>query len=392
MKYKILIVLTHGFNPNSGGVQRSTYKMSSVFKKNGHETHVFTYWRKENKPQKVAKLHIADQEGAQTNPHNHNQLTNLVLSLKPDIVINQMPYDQDAGKALLKAKKEHQFLLLGCLRNTLFSIKLNIDTYIKRIVPKQFHGLTTNPIARKLFYYKHKLSHRKDLKFILDTYDFFVMFGPPNMDELKYFVGNYKLHKTHLIPNSIPSVISEIPKKEKRILWLSTVNYHQKRADLILPFWKKVLKELPDWELDIVGDGDAYDEIKQQIGNEHIPRVTMHGRQMPFEYYKRASIYIMTSAFEGLPNTLLEAQSFAAIPIVYDSYPICSWIVNNGESGILIKPFDVGQMAKEAIALVNDPTRQQLLMQASLSNAREFQLDKVGQKWMDFFAKQLKGA
>ena len=392
MSYKILIVLTHGFNPNSGGVQRSTYKMSSVFKKNGHDTHVFSYWRKDNKPQEVARLHVANEDGAQTNSNNHKQLRDLILQLKPDIVISQMPYDRGIGEACLEARNQHNFLLLGCLRNTLFSIKLNINTYIKRIVPHRFHNLFLNPVGRKLFYQKHKSKHSKELKHILDTYDYFVMFGPPNMDELKYFVGDYKLHKTHLIPNSIPCVETEIPKKQKRILWLSTINYHQKRADLILPFWKKVLHQLPDWEMDVVGDGGAFEEIKSQIDKERIPRITMHGRQVPFEFYKRAPIYIMTSAFEGLPNTLLEAQSYAAVPIVYDNYPICSWIVNGGESGILIKPFDVDKMAKEAVSLAKDKNRQKQLMEASLKNAKEFQLDKVGQMWLDFFDKQLKGA
>jgi glycosyltransferase involved in cell wall biosynthesis len=205
------------------------------------------------------------------------------------------------------------------------------------------------------------------------------------MLELKYFVGNYKLHKTHLIPNSILSVENSIPDKEKRILWLSRLSYKQKRADLILPFWKKVVDKLPEWQLDIVGSGNAYEDIKYQIELENIPRVTLYGRQEPYKYYKRAAIYIMTSAYEGLPNTILEAQSFACIPIVYDNYPICSWVVNEGESGILIPPFDVDKMAQETVLLAKDSNRQTVLMEAALTNAREFQLDKVGKKWIQFF-------
>jgi glycosyltransferase involved in cell wall biosynthesis len=215
------------------------------------------------------------------------------------------------------------------------------------------------------------------------------MFGPPNMEELKYFVGDYKINKTHLIPNSILSVEPSIPKKEKRILWLSRVTYNQKRADLILPFWKKIMNDLPDWQLDIVGDGDAFDDVQHQIEIEQIPRVTMYGKQTPYKYYSRAPIYIMTSAFEGFPNTLIEAQSYGCIPVLYDSYPVCSWVVKNGENGILIPPFNIDKMADEIAKLAKDQKKQKKMMQSSLERARDFHLDNVGKLWIDFFDREL---
>lgn len=389
MKYKILILLTPPFDPNTGGVQMSTYKMSSYFKSQGHETHVFSYQVKGHAQQNVATLHSAAKTGGNKEPKNNEQLKDLVLSLKPDVVINQMPYERLIGEALSQVKAKLDFLLLGCLRNTLYSVKLNLEDYVKAAVPKPLQPLFNNTVGQQLLLQKHKSSHKTDLKFILDTYDYFVMFGPPNMEELKYFVGSYKLHKTHLIPNSIPSVLSDVPSKGKRILWLSRLSYKQKRADLILPFWKQVMHELPDWEFDVVGNGDAYDDLKQQIEKEQIPRITLHGKQKPDAYYKRSPIYIMTSAFEGFPNTLIEAQSYASIPVVYDNYPICSWAVKQGKSGVLIPPFKLNQMAAEVIALAKNKNRQNQLMQAALDNAKEFQIDKVGQKWISFFNREL---
>jgi len=385
MSYKILIVLIPPFDPNAGGVQRSTFKMSSYFKEQGHDTHVFSFYNVGHAKQEVAQLHKANKDNAEKSNANHLQLQNLIENIQPDIVINQMPYEHSIGDTLKLAKNKIDFLLLSCLRNTLFTVKLNLDSYLKGVVPKPIQPLFNNKLGYQLLLQLHKVKHAKDLKRILDTYDYFVMFGPPNIYELKYFVGNYKLDKTHLIPNSILSVQPKVPKKEKRILWLSRLSYGQKRADLVLPFWKKVMQKLPDWELDIVGNGDAYEDIKQQIELQNIPRVTLYGKQVPDKYYKRAPIYIMTSKNEGFPNTLIEAQSFGCVPVVYDNYPICSWVVNNGESGILIPPFDVDKMAEEVINLAKDEKRQKKLMQAALDNANDFVLEKVGKKWVDFF-------
>jgi glycosyltransferase involved in cell wall biosynthesis len=389
MPYKVLIILTRPFDPNAGGVQRSTYKISSYLKEHGCDTNVFSFYTNGHKPQDVATLHTAKSLGAHANKDNFKRLEFVIKDIKPDIVINQMPYEIEIGKALASIHKKQKFLLLSCLRNTLFVVKLNVESYLKVVVPKALQPFLNNQVGRKFILNKHVSKHAKDLKYILDTYDYFVMFGPPNMEELKYFVGDYKINKTHLIPNSILSVEPSIPKKEKRILWLSRVTYNQKRADLILPFWKKIMNDLPDWQLDIVGDGDAFDDVQHQIEIEQIPRVTMYGKQTPYKYYSRAPIYIMTSAFEGFPNTLIEAQSYGCIPVLYDSYPVCSWVVKNGENGILIPPFNIDKMADEIAKLAKDQKKQKKMMQSSLERARDFHLDNVGKLWIDFFDREL---
>ena len=45
------------------------------------------------------------------------------------------------------------------------------------------------------------------------------------------------------------------------------------------------------------------------------------------DYYRRSVIFCITSAFENFPNSLVEAQSYAAIPVVFNFYPVASWIV-----------------------------------------------------------------
>ncbi|MGK0377410.1 MAG: glycosyltransferase involved in cell wall biosynthesis [Patiriisocius sp.] len=385
-----MIILTRSFDPNAGGVQRSTYKISSYFKRHGHETHVYSYQEDGHGKQDVAELHTASQPGRHRAKENNIKLQQLISDIKPDVVINQMPYELEIGKCLAEVHQKQKFLLLGCLRNTLFAVTYNLDAYLKSVVPKPLQSVFDNKMGKKLLLNKHKSKHARDLKFILDTYDYFVMFGPPNKEELKYFVGDYKSNKTYCIPNSILSVLTEVPKKEKRLLWLSSLKYQHKRADLILPFWKKVMHELPDWEFDIVGDGEAFDDLKEQIEKENIPRVKMYGNQVPYEYYNRSPIYIMTSAFEGFPNTLIEAQSYGSIPVIYDSYPICSWVVKEGKSGVLIPPFEIDTMAKEVICLANNQTRQDELMKAALENAREFDLENVGKLWVEFFDKSVK--
>jgi len=57
MIYKILIILTSPFDPNTQGVQISTYKMFSYFISQGHNTKVFFYQKNGHDKQDVAKLY-----------------------------------------------------------------------------------------------------------------------------------------------------------------------------------------------------------------------------------------------------------------------------------------------------------------------------------------------
>ena len=148
-------------------------------------------------------------------------------------------------------------------------------------MPRSALPVFRNVIGRHALWLLHKMRHRADLKRILSTYDKFVMFGPPNLEELREFVPDYDRKKIALIPNSGPTVLEDVPVKEKRILWLGRLDYQQKRADLILPLWEILASALPDWQLDVVGDGPALEELKRESEDRAIERVSFHGRQKP---------------------------------------------------------------------------------------------------------------
>jgi glycosyltransferase involved in cell wall biosynthesis len=380
-RYRIMIVLTPAFVPTAGGVQMSTSKMGRWFSSVGHEVKIFSFANAGHESPEYAEFAHAEKPGGSTLPANLANLVEAVKGFRPDVVINQMPYEHQIGETLLKGK---DYLLLGCLRNTLYSVKGDLDGFINRAIPGLLRPLVRNPLGRTLLLNRHRRAHGADLQRILATYDHFVMFGPPNLEELEYFLPGYDREKIRLIPNSIPAVADSPPRKENRILWLGRLSRAQKQAELITEVWRRVCERLPGWQLEIVGDGPDRAEIERHVAESDLPRVKFNGRQIPDDYYRRAAIFFMTSAFEGFPNTLVEAQSDAAIPVVFDSYPVASWIVDDGKNGFLIKPFDVDAMADRIVYLASHPARVRIAEQA-LASARRFHIDRVGQMWQELF-------
>ena len=381
MAYRIMFVLTPRFHPNEGGVQMTTHKLSKWFAETGHSVAVFSFKKDGHVEQGFAEVFFPDDGDGSVSDQSLDALRQAYQRFRPDIVINQMPYEHAIGESLRALNPP---LLLGCLRNSLFSVKNNLDSFASRILPNKSSKLLQNPLGRALLLWYHRRRHRRDLRRILATYDYFVMFAPQNMDELRFFVPDFEQSRIKLIPNSVPAVLDRVPKKDKRLLWLGRVVYHQKRADLILPLWERVYAALPDWQFDVVGDGPASAELSRVSSTKGIKGLTFHGRQKPEEFFRRSAIFVMTSAFEGFPNTVVEAQSFGAIPVLFSTFPVAEYLVSDGVDGALIQPFDLDAMAARIIEIAESKERPELAA-GTLRTARRFEIDTVGEQWIRLF-------
>lgn len=75
------------------------------------------------------------------------------------------------------------------------------------------------------------------------------------------------------------------------------------------------------------------------------------------EVWRRAAIAVLPSTYgEGVPKALIEAAACAR-PIVTTDIPGCREVVRPGETGTLVPPRDVNQLAAALAALAGDPTR-----------------------------------
>lgn len=392
---KVLFVIIQKFNPTMGGVERSTYRIGMELLKRGYEVGVFSFEKSNGDHLDVEldkfEIYNASDDGLNKNDSNRRRLNEVLHSFQPDHVINQMPYEHDITRTLKEAQSGLHFSMIACLRQTLFSVKDNIDNYIVRMAPSSLSFMFKNPLGRRAFQTWHWYSHRKSLKYILSSYNKFTFYAEPNYKELSYFIKDFDAKKIATIPNSLPFISPSVPEKEKTILWLGRLVYKQKRADFILPLWRELKDRLPDWTMDVVGEGGAYDDLKAQVVQENIEGITLHGRQIPDDYYSRASIFVMTSAYEGFGNTVVEAQSYGAVPFLFDTYAVARWIVDNGTNGFLIEPFNIVKMAEKIEAFAKMSHEEQLELQNyALENARRFDISIIGDKWEELL-KELDG-
>jgi glycosyltransferase involved in cell wall biosynthesis len=384
--------MTRAFVPNGAGVQRSSYNIGKYLKNNGYQVGYYSTKKEGHQRNKFNGFTLISPHhaGGLNNRMNQVQLASFLQSWEPDIVINQMPYERVLRDFLFEEKRTNDYKIISCIHNSLFTVKNNLKFTVQQFLPTYFKQFSQYQLILKIALFVHYWKHRKELRKILLKTDNLVLLSPQNIYELQYFIKSYDHGKVTYIPNSIPEVDSELNKiKKKKLLYVGSLNNHQKRVDLLLKVWEKTFERLDDWTFDIVGDGREYRKLEDEINQTGLSNVTLWGHQDPTSFYREASILIMTSAYEGFPNVLLEAQSKGVVPVLMNSYSALEWIVNESEDALLVTPYDFDKMAEKIIYLAeNSDVRKRMAFNA-LENASRFTGEEVGKMWTDLLKKVL---
>lgn len=139
----------------------------------------------------------------------------------------------------------------------------------------------------------------------------------------------------------------------------------QKGISYLLLAMRIILAKFPNVKLEIVGDGSLFRELnelskKLEISNS----VKFFGKfadVIPF--YKRMSVFVLPSLYEGFGIVLLEAMA-AGVPVVATNVNGINEVVVDGESGILVPPKNPEAIADAVIKIIeNDKLTERLVME-----------------------------
>ena len=175
----------------------------------------------------------------------------------------------------------------------------------------------------------------------------------------------------------------EFQQKEKTILVVSRLEEQSKRISLILRTWRKIQDEYPEWNLRIVGDGPDAGLYKKMAADMRLERITFEGRKNPELYYTRASIFLMTSAYEGWPMTIGEALQKGCVPVVMDSFSAVYDMITDGKEGFITPNGHLKSFIEKVRFLMDNPMECARMATNGIKSSKRFTIDNIGQKWVD---------
>jgi len=130
---------------------------------------------------------------------------------------------------------------------------------------------------------------------------------------------------------------------------------YQKGFDLLIQALSIVKEVIPNVHLTILGEGEDLKMLEDLVKYYELDsRVSFKGFvSNPYVYYKNCDIYVLSSKFEGFPNTLLEALACGCKVVSTDCKSGPREILGNNEYGTLVKVNDVKSLADGIVEAYN---------------------------------------
>ena len=243
-----------------------------------------------------------------------------------------------------------------------FNIKVNLNVQLR-----DYARSLATILADKIV-----VLSREDKKYWLDKF--------PNINNKLIHIFN---------PNPFEKVIKNTAgRKPKKIILAAGRLTYQKGFDLLLESWSKIPITIRDkWTLKIAGEGEDRVKLEKLIKQHDLADSVVllgHCKNISKEY-EAASIFALSSRFEGFGLVLLEALSYQ-LPIVSFKCPAGpSEIIFDGINGFLIENGNIQGFSEKLISLMQDET---LLLK--MKNNTKYHLDRfdgksIAEKWTTLF-------
>jgi glycosyltransferase involved in cell wall biosynthesis len=188
-----------------------------------------------------------------------------------------------------------------------------------------------------------------------------------------------------VIPNSARD-LGEAPNLDtKRVLAAGRLT-RQKGFDLLLPAWAQVEAKHPDWELKICGEGGWRKRLEAQVAELGLKNVQMPGNcdDMAGEM-SNASIFALSSRFEGFPLILAEAMNKGMAPVAFDCPTGPAEMIRDGENGLIVPLGDTDRFGAALLRMIEDDELRHRCGPAAAETGKQFRMDAIGPMWDELF-------
>ena len=181
-------------------------------------------------------------------------------------------------------------------------------------------------------------------------------------------------------------------KREKRIVCTARLSIEKNQQFLIQTF-SEIHNEFKDYVLEIYGIGPMHKKLQNLINKLKANKyIFLMGRKDNIQnYIKNASLFVLPSNSEGMPNSLIEAMALG-IPCIATNCPIGGpeILIDSSKNGILIDMNDKEQLKCAIRKILSDKEFANYLSKNSPKIIEKLDTDRVCLEWYAFISEVVK--
>lgn len=210
----------------------------------------------------------------------------------------------------------------------------------------------------------------------------------PKLDAVVVLTNHDKSHYQFLkncvvIPNSL-SFETEIKTSwnEKKVLSIGRLT-KQKGFDFLIEAAKELKNDFPDWHFEIVGTGEDEKLLKGLVLKYELEDYVLFLTPIKdvISLYKSASIYCMSSRWEGFPMVLLEARACGLACVSFDCPEGPSEQITDNTDGFLCEAENSHDLAEKLRILMSNEKLREKFGKNAFESSKRFSSKNIGKKW-----------
>ena len=200
-------------------------------------------------------------------------------------------------------------------------------------------------------------------------------------EKIKVIYNPLDLHKINRLKNENP----EIYNLEKYIISVGRLT-KQKGFPYLLRAYASIHNRIEE-KLVILGEGKEGENLRQLSERLGIKEKTIFlgFQNNPYKFMKNASIFVLSSLWEGFGIVIVEAMA-CRTPVISTDCPFGPGeIITNGKNGILVSPLDEKALAEAMLTLLGDRNLRKKFSEEGKRRAEDFRIEKILPQYEELF-------
>lgn len=348
-------IVTVAYLQGFGGAERQIIMLSNALAEKGHSVHLLVLAKDDCSyeiSEKVTIHNLAKKENPNNRILNRFLLLKKELSeIKPDITIN-----------------------------FIFQSSFFCSILPKRITGKVVYAERSDPYDSG-----YSLVLKLQRRFAISRMEGFVFQSEGARD----FFNDKVKRKSIVIHN--PLIIKNIDdyrSVEKKNIIVNVGRLHpQKNQELLIKAFAKIAFKHNDWILKIYGDGDLKEHLQNliyKLGIEKQVSIYPSTKDI-FSKIAQASIFALSSDYEGMPNVLMEAMAIGLPCISTDCRPGgARALIQNGVNGIIVPIMNVNALSNKIEWMIEHPDESNYMAQQAVKIVENHSPEHIYMRWESF--------